>query len=341
MIERRSFLKHLGAGVWAAAAMHRLPAAEDARMPSTARDDFFTFVVLPDTQCYADTRVKHAGHLWGNGDLRRYFYDQTQWIKDQQKKLQIAMVFHLGDIVQTDYDEEWQIANKAFSTLDGVVPYSLCVGNHDMGYLANPKTPLNYTCGATRETLVNKYFPPSRFKGRPWYGGHFEDGNENHFLLFQAGGMKFIQLALEFKPRDKVLAWANEVLAAYPDRHASVTLHSYLRPSNIRETALGYGVQGNHGEAVWAKLISRHANIFLVMNGHYGGEGRLTSAGRQGNPVHQLLADYQAMHNGGSGFLRFMTFFPGRRRMDIKTYSPSLDQFLTEPTSQFSLAWPG
>jgi hypothetical protein len=93
----------------------------------------FTLAVLPDTQFYCDTRLK-LSQKWGNGDLRRYFFDQTQWVKDNHKRLNIAFLVHEGDIVQTDAPEEWAIAKEAMSILDGHVPYCLCLGKPRHGF---------------------------------------------------------------------------------------------------------------------------------------------------------------------------------------------------------------
>ena len=71
----------------------------------------FTIAVLPDTQFYCDCRLKLSAK-WGNGDLRRYFFEQTEWVRDNQKRLNIAFLVHEGDIVQTDAPEEWAIARK-------------------------------------------------------------------------------------------------------------------------------------------------------------------------------------------------------------------------------------
>jgi hypothetical protein len=40
------------------------------------KEKSFTLAVLPDTQFYCDTRLK-LSKKWGNGDLRRYFFEQT------------------------------------------------------------------------------------------------------------------------------------------------------------------------------------------------------------------------------------------------------------------------
>ena len=59
----------------------------------------FTLAVLPDTQFYCDTRLK-LSKKWGNGDLRRYFFEQTRWVRDNQKRLNIAFLVHEGDLVR-------------------------------------------------------------------------------------------------------------------------------------------------------------------------------------------------------------------------------------------------
>ena len=111
------------------ATMHKQRAAE--HLTHTTKS--FTLAVLPDTQFYCDTRLK-LSKKWGNGDLRRYFFDQTRWVRDNQKRLNIAFLVHEGDIVQADAHEEWTIAKEAMSVLDGKVPYCMCLGNHDMGF---------------------------------------------------------------------------------------------------------------------------------------------------------------------------------------------------------------
>ncbi len=81
--------------------------------------EHFTFVVLPDTQGYADVRHQETQKHWPEiGDQRSCFYSQTAWIKENREKLNIVMVVHVGDITQTEHDEEWKIADTAFKTID-------------------------------------------------------------------------------------------------------------------------------------------------------------------------------------------------------------------------------
>ena len=288
----------------------------------------FSIVVLPDTQNYADAR-KNADGTRAIPDFSRHFYAQTLWIKENAAKLNTVMVAHVGDIVQTDEPDEWKIADKAFKTIDGVVPYVLSQGNHDM----------RVGRGQARHTRMNEFFPPSRFKNAPWYAGHYGKGNENNYALFEAAGMKFLIISLEFAPRNEVLKWANEVVAKHPDRRTIVVTHGYLdRGRRIARPAMGYQWKGNSAEEMWQKFVSQHENIFLVLSGH-ADNCRLSSVGKHGNTVHQVQSNYQFGAEGGEGYLRVMTFVPGENWIDVTTYSPTVNRNMTTDTDAFSLKY--
>ena len=101
-----------------------------------------------------------------------------------------------------------------------------------------------------------------------------------------------------------------------------------------------YGVKGNSGKSIWEKFVSQHKNIFLTLSGH-DMENLLTSQGKHGNTVHQVQADYWYWDipkiKAGSGFLRIMKFYPNKNSIEVQTYSPVLDEFLTRPKSNFLL----
>jgi hypothetical protein len=307
-------------------------------VPGLAADEkkAFSIIVLPDTQCYADTRLAFSLKHWKTGDLRKNFFKQTEWIKANRETLNIAMVLHVGDIVQSDYDEEWQIADQAFKALDNVVPYCLAVGNHDMGFKPAASAFSWPKFAVTRDTSFNKYFGPARFQGKPWYGGHMGPGNENSFCLFDAGGMKFLVISLEFKPTDGALKWANRVAAEHADRRGIVLTHAFLDDKGLPSRELDYGVKGNAGQAVWERFVSPNRNLFLVLCGHEFGERRRAMTGKNGNPVLAISANYEDQH-GGEGYLRIMTFAAESNRIDVTTYSPVLDKYRQGPDSRFSL----
>src|SRR3954471_20082861 len=57
---------------------------------TTGGNDFFTLVVLPDTQYYTEVQWK----------TEQYFKGQTQWIVDHRGDEHIAFVSHVGDLQQ-------------------------------------------------------------------------------------------------------------------------------------------------------------------------------------------------------------------------------------------------
>jgi predicted MPP superfamily phosphohydrolase len=154
----------LGAGIWAKSTMLSLAkmAIRTAgiftvvcAIEATAHDPdisnaekSFAVVLLPDTQLYCE-------------NYPDTYIAQTSWIRQRVNDDNIKFVIHLGDIVQTPTERsEWENANRAMRLLDGIVPYSMVPGNHDM------EVNLRDT------SLYNEFFAPARFANRKWYGGH-------------------------------------------------------------------------------------------------------------------------------------------------------------------------
>ena len=275
--------------------------------PSAKNDDADPFIVvlLPDTQFYSEK-------------FPESYIAQTMWIRRRAAADRMKFAIHLGDIVQNaDVEEEWKNAARAMEIIDGVLPYSMVPGNHDMSGSKG---------GLTRKTpLYNRYFPPSRYANRPWYGGHMGETNDNNYCYFEGGGMKFMVVSLEFAPRDEALAWAADVADKHPNRHVIVATHNYLRPDGRDTTApKSYRIVGNSGEQMWRKLIRKHNNIFMVVSGHVLGVGLQTSINDNGGKVVEILTDYQGLKDGGTAWLRTLRFVPQERKIQVDVYSPLL-----------------
>ena len=266
----------------------------------------FTVVVMPDTQKYAES-------------FPETYLAQTEWIKNSQKALDIRFVIHLGDIVEhAEAENEWRIADRAHATLDGAVAYSVLPGNHDMrGH--NTK-------------LYDKYFPPKRFQSFKWYGGHEGCKNENNFCTFEAEGMKFLVLSLEYGPSQKTLQWAGDIADSHPDCRVIVATHSYLNTKS----------RTPQGDAIWNELIRKkeHKNIFLVICGHVIGTNFRESQSDDSRTVYEMLVDYQGEPNGGDGWLRILRFSPRENKIFVRDYSPTLGKYKDGPASNFSLDYP-
>lgn len=283
------------------------------------RPDDFAVVLLPDTQYYAET-------------FPATYLEQTAWIKARAKKGNIRFVIHLGDLVQlSDSSRQWAVADEAHKKLEGVVPYSLAVGNHDLDVVDN-----NVTHGVSQ---YHQYFPPSRFEPYPWYGGHLGEDNANNFCFFEGGGMKFMVLSLEFAPREATLAWADKIVAGHPDHRIIVATHYYLNTEGRPDEKKPYGLDGAGPEDLWQRFISKHENIFMVVCGHIPGVRHQTSVNEAGGTVHEILCDYQGERKGGSGWLQTLRFVPEEDKIYVEAYSTTLDKHNQAPEHTYVLPY--
>src|SRR5690606_18545270 len=119
---------------------------------------------------------------------------------------QIGLAVVLGDVTDHNVPAEWEVAHQSIRLLEGVVPYVVTIGNHDMGPNGD---------ASTRETLFHRYFPEPAADDRLAFGGSYRPGElENSYYFVTLGETEFMVMSLEFLPRDEVLEWANAVAAA-------------------------------------------------------------------------------------------------------------------------------
>ncbi|MEM6293483.1 MAG: LamG-like jellyroll fold domain-containing protein [Myxococcota bacterium] len=282
-------------------------------------EDDFTIVVLPDTQYYSDVDSPNAGSP-------DYFSDQTQWVRDNRETYDIRAVIHNGDIVNNgDEAQEWAIADAAMSLLEtpepGLpygIPYGLSVGNHDQAPTGSD--------GDT--TLFNDVFGVERFADRSYYGGHVGETNDDNWVRVRVGELDIVLVSLKYDttPDPAVLTWARTVFEAHPDALGILNTHYMLTSGGNFST---------QSAAIYETLRATD-NVQLMTGGHISAEARRTDV-YQGNVIHSMLADYQFDGDGGSGFLRLWEFSPANDELTVRTYSPTLDEWMTGEDSEFTL----
>jgi calcineurin-like phosphoesterase family protein len=294
------------------------------------------FAILPDTQIYS----------------RKYpdlFEAQCRWLAENAESQRILFALHEGDIVNDNLPEQWEVAERALRMMDGRLPYVLALGNHDYGPGGS---------ASDRTTLVHNYFTAAELESRPGFGGVFEPGRiDNSFHVFETPTGPWLVLALEFGPRDEVVAWADSVLASHASMPAILVTHAYLyyddtrydRPTRPDQmwSPYDYGVSTqpggvNDGEELYQGLVRRHDSIQLVFNGHVldDGTARLTSPQDGGSFVHQILANYQNRSRGGDGYLRLVEVDTNLARIRVRTYSPVFDLYRYDDADSFDLPLP-
>jgi hypothetical protein len=307
----------------ASAALAAAARAADLDLPPPGA---FTIVVIPDTQGYRGRATK-ATPQSAEPLTNPVFQNHTRWITENLRAQNIVFVSHVGDIVDINNAEQWQLARECLDRLHGVVPYSLTVGNHDMTSKGDA-------------SLFQQQFPAERFRGFAWYGGTYAPdrpepnvsaNNVNSHQLFSAGGLDFIHLSLECNAPDDVLAWADGLLRQHAGRRALVTTHMDLGPVDKPKGNEGYikdpkgrmnwvkihGARGNSAVQMWEKLFRKHANLGFIFSGDQSRTTamRLAARGDAGNTVHSLLSDYTS-----SGPLRLYRFVPSAGEVRILTY---------------------
>lgn len=291
------------------------------------------FVLLPDIQSYTQLYP----------DLLR---SQVQWIIDNSDS--IDFVLQQGDMTDHNIAKEWDVAHSCLTMLDGKVPYAFVMGNHDLGKNSDKRD----------SQVFNSYFPFDKYQKTEFFGGAFEEGKmDNVWYNFEAGGVKWLILCLEFGPRNSVLDWANKVVASHPNYKVIVNTHAYLYSDDTRmgdgdrwlPQAYGVGKDMgvdavNNGEQMWDKFVSQHSNILFVFSGHVlnDGTGRLVSIGKNGNKVYQMLANYQdgvkGSNRGENGFLRIVDLDVKENTVVVKTYSPYLKEYKNDSENSFQFS---
>ena len=326
--------------------------AQTTPAPKLSDPKSYTWILLPDPQSY---------HKFARNQY--IFTGMIDWIKDQQKKLNIQMVFCTGDLVEQNYilkpdsingdqisSVQWKSVSDAFNKLNGVMPYVLCTGNHDYGLKS----------AENRYSQFNSYFPP---QGNPLnydmlvemaLNGQGVKTLENACYEWTSPlGQPFLIFSLEFAPRNAVLAWAKEVAARpkYKNHMGVMITHSYLNQKNERILSEPdypvTHVDANYGEAMWSKFIQPASNIRLVLSGHIGASnehkdqvGFRTDNNAAGKKVNQMVFNAQreggGWHgNGGDGWLRILEFMPDKKTLKVYTFSPF---FFISPSTRH-LSW--
>ncbi len=298
----------------------------------------WTLVVLPDTQDYS-SRFPYV------------FMEQTEWIVRNADALNIRFVAHVGDLTDNNTSDEYKVAAAAFQTLeDSGIPFAFVPGNHDYEGIAD-----------TRKTLVNAFFSPGVYASSERMGFFQLDSVENSWHVFTVDRKEYLVLALEFGPREDVVAWAKNVVAQNPNAAFILLTHAFLYSDDSRYdwwskgdqqdwNPHSYGIAAepggvSDGEELWQALVRDAPSAMLVLCGHTlnDGIGHAISLGTDGNVVHQLLANFQegtdsAIPEGGGGYMRLLRF-EGEKRVAVKTYSPYLDSSLGPPDNEFVMTF--
>jgi hypothetical protein len=307
----------------------------------------FTLIVVPDTQNYTD----------GDDDTtnNRYNLGQTRWIRDNMTNLNIKFVMHLGDhqnpgnpyrasttdIYSPDMSRPvgdvaykqtvWNRADAAIDVLDNNnIPYALVPGNHDYHDHDTQIEPWKYLQVFGPQRYINEQATWAESKRT--YGGASpahpvnQYAGMNTYHRFDAGGYKFLNLAMQAYPDEHDLRWAQQIINENPGLPTIVSTHVFVAPNGSYQ----------HPE-LFNTLVKNNPQVVMAFNGHRTGSRRTEDTNVAGLPVQNMLVDYQAVqldaqlggnYYRGGGVLHIVQVNPDTNRVTVKGYSPVADRYL-------------
>jgi hypothetical protein len=269
--------------------------------PAAGSDGSFSIIWVTDTQYLSES----------NPQLN---YNLSRWIVNNAALYNLKMVVHTGDLVNAEGNmTQWENANQSMGLLlDNDIPYCWNAGNHDF---------------TTSYYIGNQYdaFNPQVFASKPYFVDS-KYGGMNTAAFFNVSGWECLIVNISFDANDAVLEWTNNLLDQYQNAHAIVATHAYLDR------------QGDYGD--WAanlksKTLDTHANVFLVLGGHYyPTQGVKTRVGERDE---MLFNQQDANNKQGAASARILTLNPANGTIMVQTFSVYLNQFICDENNDFML----
>ena len=320
--------------------------------PTLEEEGSFSMIMVPDPQSY----VKFAAN-------QPLFELQTAWIAQNIKRLNIKAALFTGDMVEqnnklisaplpNEYNgdqtsrQQWEAISRGLARLDNRLPYIVCQGNHDLGYIA----------AEYRYSMMPDYIYPERnpmfektlvSTGANYEGIHTMENAAFEFHDKAWGDL--LVISFEFAPRDEALDWARQLIESerFVNHKVIILTHSFLATNGERIVEEGYKLTPrNWAQAVWDKLIYPSKNIKMVLCGHTGNPPKIKDGEKvnyqpttcyrvdkaaDGHEVVQMMFNSQNGDgswngNGGDCWLRILEFRPDGKTIGVRTFSPLFAQ---------------
>ncbi len=267
-----------------------------------AGNGVYTVAWLSDTQHYSEE--------WPDT-----YYAMTAFLARERARLNLSYIVHTGDLVHNRNSErQWAVADKAQAAIDNI-PNGVCAGNHDAKF--DEGVYKNYT----------KYFGKKRYEDKPWYGASYQD-NRGHYDLVDIGKYSFVFVYMSYAPDSSCYKWARSVFKEHGDRIGVLCTHSYFK-TNLKRS--------EDGERFYKEVVEKCPNVYMVLCGHrYNQACEVVKikdkAGERS--VYQMMNNYQAAEEGGSGYIRFLQIDENKHTLRVYSYSPVKDDYIYYDTPE-------
>ena len=262
----------------------------------------YIMIALPDTQNIVERDAK-------------LYFDIIDEIISFNNKIEIKAVLHMGDIVNRNTNEQWDIAVKGFEKLYNInIPFMPMLGNHDDVYEYNRRVSIsNYS--------KNKYF----------YKSFNKDNLECYSTYIKICDREYIILVLGWAPSIERIKWAQNIIEENQEKNIIIVTHAYMFRDNrlLIETdnysITSYqGLEENlEGYKIWEEL-KKYKNVVLGMSGHISSKeiSIYSEKNINGDIVSSLLFDNQDLDKVNSpGAIGILCFNNNNNIVDIFWYS--------------------
>ena len=276
-------------------------------------DSDYKIIVLPDTQ----NIIERFPYIYLN---------MMKWIKDNKKILNIKAVLHMGDIVNTNTEEQWDIAKNGYDYLnDTDIAFMPMIGNHD------------------DSIMFNKYFDYQTYGlNKKYFGGSFEKDKLDYcYWYINTEYENYLVLSLGWAPSIDVINWAKDIIEINKDKKVIFTTHAYMHRHNRllqkddQFSITSYpGLENNlEGNEIW-DIFSEYENIVLGLSGHISCMD-ISKYIVNGNP--SLLFDNQHIDKKEQlGMIGILSFKNDSSEIGVNWYSTNLD-LLYKEQNQFKI----
>ena len=183
--------------------------------PTLEEEGSFSMILIPDPQ----SQIKFAAN-------QPLFELMTAWVAQNIDRLRIRAALFTGDMVEQNDQltggdpahfhngdqtsrQQWSAVSRALERLDSRIPYIVCQGNHDVGYVA----------AENRLSMMPQYIYPER---NTEIVAHLAAVGLNHenvhtlenaaYEFHDAAWGDLLVIAFEFAPRDEALDWARGLI---------------------------------------------------------------------------------------------------------------------------------
>ena len=204
----------------------------------------YSFVVLPDTQNIIALKPE-------------LYLEMMNWINDNKEKYNIKAVLHMGDIVNRNTVEQWEVAKEGNDYIKNI-PYIPMMGNHD------------------NLEDYEKYVRFEDYKDKDYFGGTFKDKSLSQFYWFvNVDKRKYLFISLGWAPSWEALDWASEIIEKHQDKNVVIISHALMhRNGCLLQKHHNYSITSYEGYEsypegyqIW-EHFKKHQNVVLTLSGH-------------------------------------------------------------------------